>query len=84
MLNYNKIPVKLHISSITGQVISSHECYSRDYHSSPGKFRRHSDLQVWLDSVSTWQIKETRLRTGKSSKQNNYVEKILSASSDKL
>lgn len=54
MLNYNKIPVELHISSITGQTIASHECYYCDYCGSPGKCRRHSELQVWLDSVSIW------------------------------
>lgn len=34
MLNYNEIPVELQLSSITGQMTSSNECYYCDSHSS--------------------------------------------------
>lgn len=46
MLNYNKILVELHISAITGQMISSHACYYYEYQSSSRNLRRYSDVQV--------------------------------------
>lgn len=36
LLNYNEIPVELQLSSITGEMTSSHECYYCVSHGSSG------------------------------------------------
>lgn len=47
MLNYNEIPVELQLSSITGQMTSSHECYYCDSHGSSWNLNfRHASI-VW-------------------------------------
>lgn len=69
LLNYNEIPVELQLSSTTGQMTSSHECYYCAPHGSSGNLS--------FDSMKTRSIKEIKHRRGKSSKKYKCVEKYL-------